>query len=139
MTLRPIKGCQEWLEAGCASTCPSNDGNNVLEGIKAILEMAGLSSLYCGGRTRAYNLRHGEGHFKGLKIPFGSLIEFRPPKILLEESPKSGKTTMPGIMLGYHTNIGGTWLGEYYVSPLVDFQPENESGTLRMLRVATVV
>eukprot|EP00972_Heterocapsa_arctica_P028172 4144613-Heterocapsa_arctica.AAC.1 len=65
----------------------------------------------------AYNVRHGEGHFKILKLPFGSLIEFRPPKTLLKDPPKSGKTTtsgkstMPGIMLGYHTNIGGKWLG----------------------------
>eukprot|EP00972_Heterocapsa_arctica_P107602 15852564-Heterocapsa_arctica.AAC.1 len=42
---KPIKGCQEWLEAGCTSTRPSNDGNNVLEGTKAILEMAGFSLL----------------------------------------------------------------------------------------------
>eukprot|EP00972_Heterocapsa_arctica_P076927 11347020-Heterocapsa_arctica.AAC.1 len=55
---------------------------------------------------RAYNLRHGKGHFKALKIPFRSLIDFRPPKVLLTAFPKFRKTTMPGIMLGYHTNVG---------------------------------
>eukprot|EP00972_Heterocapsa_arctica_P048446 7142328-Heterocapsa_arctica.AAC.1 len=54
----------------------------------------------------AYNLRHGKGHFAGLKIPFGNLIDFRPPKTLVKEFPKFGKTSMPGIMFGYHVDQG---------------------------------
>eukprot|EP00972_Heterocapsa_arctica_P025776 3792105-Heterocapsa_arctica.AAC.1 len=83
--------------------------------------MAGLSSIWWPHAVKhfcfslnillkdgdsAYNLRHGKGHFKGLKIPFGSLIDFRPPKVLLKDFPKFGKTTMPSLMLGYHTNHG---------------------------------
>eukprot|EP00972_Heterocapsa_arctica_P031465 4635243-Heterocapsa_arctica.AAC.1 len=46
---------------------------------------------------------------------------------------------MPGIMLGYHINHGGKWHGDYYVGPIVDFQPKNKGGTLRILRVKEVV
>eukprot|EP00972_Heterocapsa_arctica_P079546 11723325-Heterocapsa_arctica.AAC.1 len=55
---------------------------------------------------RAYNLCHGKGHFLGLTIPFGSLTDFRPPKVLLKDFAKFGKTTMPGVMLGYHVGMG---------------------------------
>eukprot|EP00972_Heterocapsa_arctica_P107964 15901845-Heterocapsa_arctica.AAC.1 len=42
-------------------------------------------------------------------------------------------------MFGCHTNVGGKWHGDYYLSPLADFQPENEVGTLRIFRVKEVV
>eukprot|EP00972_Heterocapsa_arctica_P051095 7512146-Heterocapsa_arctica.AAC.1 len=87
----------------------------------------------------AYNLRHGKGHFSGLKIPFGSLLDFRPPKVLLKEFAKFGKTAMPGVMLGYHVGIGGKWHGDYLVSPLQDFHSTNAGGTLRVFRVKEVV
>eukprot|EP00972_Heterocapsa_arctica_P025895 3811297-Heterocapsa_arctica.AAC.1 len=57
-----------------------------------------------------------------LKIPFGSLIDFTPPKVLLKDLAKFGKTTMPGVMLGYHVSVGGKWHGDYLVAPLQDFQ-----------------
>eukprot|EP00972_Heterocapsa_arctica_P114083 16440647-Heterocapsa_arctica.AAC.1 len=126
----------------------------VIEGTRTVLEQAGLSprwwphavkhvcfslniSLFNG--DRAYNLRHGKGHFKGLKIPFGSLIDFRPPKVLLKEFAKFGKTSMPGVMLGYHVGLGGKWQGDYLVSPLEDFKSTNTGGNLRVFRVKEVV
>eukprot|EP00972_Heterocapsa_arctica_P083756 12341974-Heterocapsa_arctica.AAC.1 len=49
---------------------------------------------------------HGKGHLSGSKIPFGSLMGFRPPKVLLKDFTKFSKATMPGVMLGYHVGVG---------------------------------
>eukprot|EP00972_Heterocapsa_arctica_P054697 8060033-Heterocapsa_arctica.AAC.1 len=67
----------------------------MLEGIRAIHEQAGLSPHWWPHAVKhfcvplnislkdgdsAYNVRHGKGHFAGLKVPFSSLVDFRPPK-----------------------------------------------------------
>ena len=86
----------------------------------------------------AYNRRTGQGHFPGKRIPFGSLIDFQPPKPVLDKLPKFGKTTMPGIFLGYHVPSGGRWGGDYIVAPLHDFSKENKSNTVRVFRIKEV-
>ncbi len=126
----------------------------VIEGTRAVLTQAGLSARWWPHAVKhfcfslnisvsdgdsAYNLRHGNGHFRGHKVPFGSLVDFRPPKVLLKQFPKFEKTTMPGILLGYHVGLGGKWKGDYLVTPLQDWQSENAGGTLRIFRVKEVV
>ena len=70
----------------------------------------------------AWNKRHKQGHFKGEIIPFGALIDFRPPKPILNKFPKFEKRSLPGIFLGYHLMSGERWYGDYLVAPLSDFK-----------------
>ena len=48
----------------------------------------------------SYSRRHGKGHFKGLSIPFGALVDFMPQNDLNIES--FGSKTIQGIFPGYH-------------------------------------
>ena len=64
------------------------------------------------------NRRHGKGHFKGLCIPFGALVDFMPQNDIKIES--FGSTTIQGIFLGYHIQPGGLWSGDYIVA---DYEP----------------
>eukprot|EP00972_Heterocapsa_arctica_P011643 1706034-Heterocapsa_arctica.AAC.1 len=43
----------------------------------------------------AWNKHHREGHFKGKQVPFGALIEFRPPKPQMDKLPKFAGTSIP--------------------------------------------
>ena len=52
----------------------------------------------------------------------GALIEFRPPRPILNMFPKFEKRSLPGIFLGYHLMSGERFYGDYLVAPLVDFQ-----------------
>ena len=105
----------------------------VLEGTRTILEHAGfpiqwwpyaarcfcfaLNIILINGES-AYNLRHQKGHFPGLHVPFGCLVDFRPPDIVLQKGAKFNKTSMPGLFLGYAQHVGGKWPKDYLVSPL---------------------
>ena len=62
----------------------------------------------------AYNKRHKKGHFLGLRIPFGALVDFMPQPDTRVES--IGAKTIPGVFLGYHVHPGGVWSGDYYVA-----------------------
>ena len=87
----------------------------------------------------AYNRRHQSGQFKGLSIPFGSLIDFRPPEIVLQRFPKFHKKSLPGLFLGYAQHVGGRWPGDYLVSPLEDFQVDNQSRIARIFRIKEII
>ena len=65
----------------------------------------------------AWHKRHKQGHFKGEIIPFGALIDFRPPKPILSMFPKFEKRSLPGIFLGYHLMSGERFYGDYLVAP----------------------
>ena len=77
----------------------------------------------------AWNKRHKQGHFKGNIIPFGALIDFRPPKPILSKFPKFDKRSLPGIFLGYHLMSGERWYGDYLVAPLTDFKEPPKGGS----------
>ena len=68
-----------------------------------------------------WNLRHGKGQFKGLRLPFGCLVDFKPMKTREQESAKFDPKAVPGIFLGYKMHPGGTWRGEYVVAELHEF------------------
>ena len=70
----------------------------------------------------AWNRRHKQGHFKGKIIPFRALVDFRPPKPILNMFPKFEKRSLPGVFLGYHLVSGERFYGDYLEAPLVDFQ-----------------
>ena len=44
---------------------------------------------------------------EGLKVPFGALVDARPPKILLDKLLKFGPRTIPSVFLGCHFGRGG--------------------------------
>ena len=126
----------------------------VLGGTRSILEHAGLEEQWwphavrhwCLMRNTAYsngdtpwNKRHGKGHFSGQRIPFGSLIDFLPPKPMREALPKFAKRTMPGILLGYHLLSGARWRGDYIVAPLEDFKDSSTSTSIRTFRISTII
>ena len=138
----------------------------VLHGGRALLEHAGFAAKWWPYATKhycfscnirivqgesSYNLRHGDGHFEGMILPFGCYIDFYPTpgrmnrrKILFRprarravETPmvpydsrlnQEGKTpkfeakAMPGVFLGYHLEPGGKWKGDYIVANLQDFR-----------------
>ena len=60
----------------------------------------------------AYNKRHGV-EFDGLSIPYGCLVDFRPPNVVLKRAAKFGTTSMPGVFIGYAQHVGGKWAHDY--------------------------
>jgi len=73
-------------------------------------------------KTSAWELRHEEGPFTGLKVPFGALCDFKPsPAVLKTKVGKFEPKAIPGVFLGYHLHPGGKWRGEYMVAPLREF------------------
>ena len=116
---------------------------NVLEGTRTLLEHSGLPTPYWPYASRcfchhanirmvegdsAWNKRHKQGHFKGDIIPFGALIDFRPPKPILSMFPKFEKRSLPGIFLGYHLMSGERFYGDYLVAPLQYFRSPPTGG-----------
>ena len=86
----------------------------------------------------AWNKRHKQGHFKGEIIPFGALVDFRPPKPILNRFLKFEKRSMPGILLGYYLMSGERWYGDFLVAPLHDFQSPPPGG-VRVCRISEVI
>ena len=126
---------------------------NVLEGTRTLLEHSGLPTPYWPYASRcfchhanirmvegdsAWNKRHEQGHFEGRIIPFGALIDFRPPKPILSNFSKFEKRSLPGIFLGYHLMSGERWYGDYLVAHLIDFK-EPPTGGVRICRVAELI
>ena len=60
----------------------------------------------------AYNKRRGV-EFDGLPIPYGFLVDFRPPNAVLKKVAKFGTTSMPGTFIGYTQHVGGKWAHDY--------------------------
>ena len=79
----------------------------------------------------AYNKRHGV-EFDRFSIPYGCLVDFRSPKMVLKKAATFGTTSMPGIFIGYTQHVGATWLHDYLICPLEDFQIENAPHTCRI-------
>ena len=61
--------------------------------------------------------------FKGLIIPFGSLIEYHPisPKYQTRVH-QFGKKVLPGVFLGYAVIAGGIWKGDVLVADMEDLE-----------------
>ena len=71
-----------------------------------------------------YSRRPGKGHFKGLQIPFGALVDFMPQNDMKIES--FGNKTIQGIFLGYHIQPGGLWNGDYIVADCEPFKKDGD-------------
>merc|ERR1712224_632094 len=72
-----------------------------------------------------WSKRHKEGNFKGLRLPFGALIDFMPDPKRVKEMPKADSPGVPGIFLGYVMEPGGKFSGDYEVVDLKDLVDEN--------------
>ena len=62
---------------------------------------------------------HKKGHFRGLQIPFGALVDFMPQPDTRVES--AGAKTLPGVFPGYHVHPGGEWSGDYLAADIAPF------------------
>ena len=69
-----------------------------------------------------YNRRHKTGRFKGLKIPFGALVDFIPQNDTKAES--MGSKTIPGLFVGCHVQPGRLWSGDYLFADYSPFKKD---------------
>ena len=126
----------------------------VLEGTRTLLEHSGFpvpwwpyaAKCFCFSMNIVlsdgdsnYNKRFGNGHFTAKTAPFGCLVDFLPPTIVQQKTPKFAKKSLPGLFLGYAQHVGGRWAGDYLVTPLDDFQPTNTSRTVRVFRIKEII
>ena len=95
------------------------------------------------GQKNPYMLRHGRPT-KAKAVPFGALLDFRPPEPILKKMPMMVPRGIPGLMLGYHMLTGGRWSGDYLVSPLSDWEEKGQDVSdqrrkIRIFRVKEIV
>ena len=121
--IRPEGICHPTSTPGVSSSNARAERRNrhVLEGARTALDRAGV-----GVKMWPYVVKHWcfaetlhiyEGDFayrkrfgvwcKAKEIPFGALIDFRPPKSLEKKLPKMGPRGIPGIHVGYRMQPGG--------------------------------
>ena len=95
----------------------------VLQGARSTLERAGFKPAWwpaavkhwCFAANTAivdgespWQLRHGKGHFSGLMLPFGCLVDFKPSAVKPGRRarrvphPKFAPVAEPGVFMGYH-------------------------------------
>ncbi len=125
----------------------------VLDGTRTLLEQSGLGPRWWPMASRHFtaglNTTQVDGRspfqtrfkrlFPGLKVPFGALVDVRPPKIFLDQLPKLGPRSVPAVFLGYHFTAGGRWRGEYLAAPLCDFELSSTRKFVRIFRIKEVV
>ena len=73
------------------------------------------------GQPSPYWLKNGK-EFDGWRLPFGSLVHYRPPRPVLKSLMKFEPTTLPAIFVGWHLEPGCEWRGDYLVIPLSAFK-----------------
>ena len=125
----------------------------VLDGTRALLEHAGFGPKWwtyaCRHFVTGLNATKVDGRspfrerfrkdFQGKRIPFGALVDVRPPKIYLDQLPKFASRGVPAVFLGYHFAPGGRWRGEYFAAPLLDFERTSTRKLVRIFRIKEVV
>ncbi len=115
---------------------------SVIQGTRSILEKAGFKAAWWPMAVRhwcfatntaivegnsSWQLRHGKGHFSGLRLPFGCLVDFKPSAVKQGKRgrqvphPKFAPVAEPGVFMGYHILPGGRWRGDYLVATLHEF------------------
>ena len=85
----------------------------------------------------AWKKRHKKGSFKGIQRPFGSRVDFLPPKSLKQRLPVFSPSAVPGVFMGWHMHPGGHWSKDYLVSYLPDFEAV-QSGKTKKIHVYRV-
>ena len=85
-----------------------------------------VTDLLSDGKT-PYERRFGQP-FKGLIIPFGSLVEYHP--VTAKDQSRihqCGKKVLPGLFLGYALYAGGIWNGDVLVADLEELETMDAS------------
>ena len=85
-----------------------------------------VTDLLSDGKT-PYERRFGQP-FKGLIIPFGSLVEYHP--ITAKDQSRIhlfGKEVLPGLFLGYALYAGEIWKGDVQVADLEELETMDAS------------
>ena len=106
----------------------------VLNGTRAILDGAGFEPKWWPYACRCYcflhntamrngdspwNKRHGKGHYSGVRVPFGSLVNYVPNPDD-RETLKWGCSGIPGVLLYYDTNSSDVFKGDSFAVARLD-------------------
>ena len=97
-----------------------------------------VTDLLSDGKT-PYERRFGQP-FKGLVIPFGSLVEYHP--ITAKDQSRIhqfGKKVLPGLFLGYALYAGGIWKGDVLTADLEELETMDAPGGDQELRTSTLI
>ena len=117
-----------WIHQRSTPYRPQTNGvaernvQRIVQGTRAVLQQSGMdhcwwpeaSECYCFLHNVAdalrdektpHELRHGH-NFLGMKIPFGSLISFKPSGPSAKNLPKFAPRTVEGLFMGYHLHAG---------------------------------
>ena len=146
------KACEDLSWNHCTSTPHRSETTGIAEravrrvkeGTSAVLVQSGLdkewwadsmecdtylrnvTDLLSDGKT-PYERRFGQP-FKGLVIPFGSLVEYH-PFTAKDQSRihQFGKKVLPGLFLGYALYAGGIWKGDVLIADLEELETMDAS------------
>ena len=146
------KACEDFSWNHCTSTPHRSETNGIAEravrrvkeGTSAVLLQSGLDgnwwadSMECctyllniqdllSDWKTPYERRFGEP-FKGLIIPFGSLVEYYP--VTANDQSRIhqfGKEVLPGLFLGYALYAGGIWKGDVLIADLEELETMDAS------------
>ena len=155
----------KWIHESCVPHRPATNGvveramRSVVDGTRTFLIQSGLPISWWSVAAKAfcfahnvksetdvdddgvvtsvpspYRLRHKE-NYVGELVPFGCLVRYLPPKPEREELPKFAPRATPGIFLGWHTQPGGKFKGEYLVVSRDHMMSDKTTGPLRINRV----
>ena len=70
--------------------------------------------------------------------PFGAAVDFKPTIEGSATHPKAGSRGLEGLLVGYHTNPGGSWSGDFLVVEEAAFRRSAGSKKIRVYRTKTV-
>ena len=149
-----------WIHQRSTPYRPQTNGvaernvQRIVQGTRAVLQQSGMdhcwwpeaSECYCFLHNVAdtlrdektpHELRHGH-NFLGMKIPFGSLISFKPSGPSAKKIPKFAPRTVEGLFMGYHLHAGGKWSGDYYVISRTSYEEKDAERDIYLKRVKEV-
>ena len=132
--------CQRASQPGKPVTNSLSERANqdILQGARSLLASAGLPECFWSFAAPYYCIMEcltyrEDGHriyeswtdgkeWKAKIIPFGALVDYKPPETRKKDCPgKWGTRAQPGIFAGYELGERGIWTGMYLVWNLKDF------------------
>ena len=96
------------------------------DSVECYTYLRNVTDLLSDGKT-PYERRFGQP-FKGLIIPFGSLVEYYPISVKDQSRiHQFGKKVLPGLFLGYALYAGRIWKGDVLVADLEELETMDAS------------
>ena len=113
---------KEWWEYSCPAAC-----------------FAKQISIAEGDTVSAYQLRR-KVKCKATKFLFGELVEYMPTPVIGKEPAPFDSRTRFGLFVGWHTNPGSIFTGDYYISDFEKFKeaPDSKPSEIRIHRTKEV-